>query len=111
MRVYDWDPIRAEHYGQRPHRPHKQAAHMTAPDQCCSNVRKFLPKRRPHVTQSGHEVSRIVLSLILEPSDGEDPNHKALMKALLKVFIADGTRDDLRPMLFDVELTMICLKC
>src|SRR5262249_24394360 len=20
MRVYDWDPIRAEHYGQRPHR-------------------------------------------------------------------------------------------
>jgi hypothetical protein len=30
----DWDPIRAEHYGQRPNRPHKQAAHMTAPDQC-----------------------------------------------------------------------------
>jgi hypothetical protein len=28
---------------------------MTAPDQCCSNVRKFLPRRRPHMTQSGHE--------------------------------------------------------
>jgi hypothetical protein len=27
---------------------------MTAPDQCCSNVRKFLPRRRPHMTQSGH---------------------------------------------------------
>ena len=26
---------------------------MTAPDQCCRNVRKFLPGRRPHVTQSG----------------------------------------------------------
>src|SRR5215475_2059583 len=23
-------------------------------DQCCSNVRKFLPRRRPHMTQSGH---------------------------------------------------------
>jgi len=29
---------------------------VTAPDQCCSNVRKFLPWRRPHVTQSGHQV-------------------------------------------------------
>ena len=28
----------------RPYRPHKQAGHMTAPDQCCSNVRKFLPR-------------------------------------------------------------------
>src|SRR5262249_10590953 len=27
---------------------------MTAPDQCCSSVRKFLPRRRPHMTQSGH---------------------------------------------------------
>src|SRR5262249_38949962 len=45
MRVYDWDPIRAEHYGQRPHRSHKQAAHMTAPDQChrlASTRRKLL---------------------------------------------------------------------
>jgi hypothetical protein len=32
----------------------KQAGHMTAPDQCCSCVRKFLPRRRPHMTQSGH---------------------------------------------------------
>src|SRR5262245_53334190 len=27
---------------------------MTAPDQCCSSVRKFLPRRRPHMTQRGH---------------------------------------------------------
>jgi hypothetical protein len=52
VRANDWDPIRAKHYGQRPHRPHKQAGHMTAPDQCCSNVRKFLPRRRPHMTHS-----------------------------------------------------------
>ncbi len=26
---------------------------MTAPDQCCRNVRKLLPRRRPHVTQYG----------------------------------------------------------
>ena len=25
---------------------------MTAPDQCCRNVKKFLPGRRPHVTLS-----------------------------------------------------------
>ena len=59
MRVYDWDPIRAEHYGQRLQLPHKQAGHVTAPDQCCRYVRKFLPRRRPHVTQSGHEQFRI----------------------------------------------------
>src|SRR5262249_54904971 len=34
--------------------PHKQAGHVTAPDQCCRYVRKFLPRRRPHVTHSGH---------------------------------------------------------
>src|SRR5262249_621477 len=28
---------------------------MTAPDQCCSSVRKFLPRRRPHMTHTGHE--------------------------------------------------------
>jgi Integrase core domain len=37
MRAFDWDLIRAEHYGQRLHRRTKQAGHMTAPDQCCSN--------------------------------------------------------------------------
>jgi transposase len=36
------------------HRPHQQAGHVTAPDQCCKNVRKFLPGRRPHVTQKRH---------------------------------------------------------
>src|SRR5215831_11377414 len=38
MRAFDWDPIRAEHYGQRLHRRTKQAGHMTAPDQCCSKI-------------------------------------------------------------------------
>src|SRR6516162_10357437 len=38
-------------------RPHKQAGHVTAPDQCCRDVRKFLPRRRPYVTQSGHGVA------------------------------------------------------
>jgi hypothetical protein len=54
VRANDWDPIRAEHSGQRLHRPHQQAGHVTAPDQCCRSVRKFLPRRRPHVTLSGH---------------------------------------------------------
>src|SRR6516165_10092105 len=36
------------------HPPHQQAGHVTAPDQCCRDVRKFLPRRRPHVTQSRH---------------------------------------------------------
>src|SRR5262244_725222 len=34
-----------------------RASGMTAPDQCCSNVKKFLPRRRPHVTQSGHHLA------------------------------------------------------
>jgi hypothetical protein len=35
--------------------PHQQAGHMTAPDQCCINVKKLLSmRRRPHMTQSGH---------------------------------------------------------
>jgi hypothetical protein len=33
-----------------PSAPHQQAGHVTAPDQCCRNVRKFLSGRRPHVT-------------------------------------------------------------
>jgi hypothetical protein len=32
-----------------------EAGHVTAPDQCCRNVRKFLPGRRPHVTISDVE--------------------------------------------------------
>jgi hypothetical protein len=32
---------------------------MTAPDQCCINVKKLLSiRRRPHMTQSGHEPGR-----------------------------------------------------
>src|SRR5262245_10132605 len=31
-------------------KPSCEAGHMTAPDQCCKNVRKFLPRRRrPHM--------------------------------------------------------------
>ena len=37
--------------GPAAHPPHQQAGHVTAPDQCCRYVRKFLPGRRPHVTQ------------------------------------------------------------
>src|SRR5436309_9196384 len=39
------DPRRA--LGPAAHPPHQQAGHVTAPDQCCSDVRKFLPRRRP----------------------------------------------------------------
>jgi hypothetical protein len=32
--------------------PHQQAGHMTAPDQCCINVKKLLSiRRRPHMTR------------------------------------------------------------
>src|SRR5262249_1834838 len=52
--------------------PHKQAGHMTAPDQCCSNVRKFLPRRRPHMTQSGHpklyDVPSVAVQNNVQPS-------------------------------------------
>jgi hypothetical protein len=33
--------------------PHQQAGHMTAPDQCCINVKKLLSmRRRPHMTDT-----------------------------------------------------------
>src|SRR5262245_27942637 len=35
--------------------PHQQAGHMTAPDQCCINVKKLLSiRRRPHMTRCCH---------------------------------------------------------
>jgi hypothetical protein len=35
--------------------PHQQAGHMTAPDQCCINVKKLLSiRRRPHMTHLRH---------------------------------------------------------
>ncbi len=46
--VFQVHEVDEEHYGRRPHRPHQQAGHVTAPDQCCRNVRKFLPGRPPH---------------------------------------------------------------
>jgi hypothetical protein len=39
---------------------------VTAPDQCCRNVRKFLPRRRPHVTQSEHRVDVAKLTLLTQ---------------------------------------------
>jgi len=42
VQANDWHLIRAEHWGQRPHLPHQQAGHVTAPDQCCRNVKKAL---------------------------------------------------------------------
>src|SRR5215831_12714270 len=56
MRAFDWDPIRAEHYGQRLHRRTKQAGHMTAPDQCCSNSESSC--------QGGFPVSALVVAMI-----------------------------------------------
>jgi hypothetical protein len=39
--------------------PHQQAGHMTAPDQCCINVKKLLSiRRRPHMTLGGHRRAR-----------------------------------------------------
>src|SRR6516165_10567976 len=44
------DPRRA--LGPAAIRAHQQAGHMTAPDQCCINVKKLLSiRRRPHMTQ------------------------------------------------------------
>jgi hypothetical protein len=42
--------------------PHQQAGHMTAPDQCCINVKKLLSiRRRPHMTQSGHWAAKFAV--------------------------------------------------
>src|SRR5262249_47079099 len=61
--------------GPAAHPPHQQAGHVTAPDQCCSNVKKFLPRRRPHVTQSGHaQALPISLSDPLRCPSGQEAN-------------------------------------
>src|SRR3954465_7640870 len=50
-RCREWDPIRAVHQGQRSSVPHKQAAHMTAPDRLAEPLNKTLAQRgRPHMT-------------------------------------------------------------
>src|SRR5215831_5656748 len=46
MRAFDWDPIRAEHYGQRLHRRTKQAGHMTHPTNAAA-TQKVLAKAAP----------------------------------------------------------------
>src|SRR5262249_49025745 len=46
---------------------------MTAPDQCCINVRKLLSiRRRPHMTHSGHSEASLDLPIGLShrPRDG-----------------------------------------
>jgi hypothetical protein len=40
------DPRRA--LGQRPSGPHQRAGHMTAPDQCCINVKKLCQSGAVH---------------------------------------------------------------
>ena len=56
MRAFDWDPIRAEHYGQRLHAAQTGRTHdRTRP--MLQQLRKFLARRcRPHMTQSEHPV-------------------------------------------------------
>jgi hypothetical protein len=51
---------------------------MTAPDQCCRNVRKLLPGRRPHVTHSDNLQPSITAlrkdhSIILSAMDQDKP--------------------------------------
>jgi pimeloyl-ACP methyl ester carboxylesterase len=70
--------------------PHQQAGHVTAPDQCCSYIRKFLPRRRPHVTHSG--LGRLMSDSVLTiPSD-----RKRLTKRIAKVPTHAGVHQDLR---------------
>jgi hypothetical protein len=64
-----WDPIRAEHSGQRPYLPHRQAGQVTEPDQCCGNVRKVLaraPSTRdlPRTSQANNAADVIVTYLV-----------------------------------------------
>ena len=54
-----WSLVSLEHHGRSPpctrpgSVPHQRAGHMTAPDQCCINVKKLLSiRRRPHMTHS-----------------------------------------------------------
>ena len=52
--------------------PHQQAGHMTAPDQCCINVKKLLSiRRRPHMTQSviGRPIFAVMRNAALDPAN------------------------------------------
>src|SRR5262249_21142531 len=71
--------------------PHKQAGHMTAPDQCCSSVRKFLPRRRPHMTQSGHDLLRRKSPLLTQSG------HGAPAGTYVKLSSVKHTEGDVRP--------------
>jgi hypothetical protein len=56
--------------------PHQQAGHMTAPDQCCINVKRLLSiRRRPHMTQSRHAIGRnTAVRLAAEPLHAMGPS-------------------------------------
>src|SRR6185437_8497898 len=74
MRAYDWDPIRAKHYGQRPHRPlqHRKKVLAKAPS-------THGPKR----TSRGHDVrtsfdayaasAHLLHSHLADSTQGEGP--------------------------------------
>src|SRR5215471_13611412 len=109
MRVYDWDPIRAEHYGQRLHRSHKQAGHMTAPDQCCRCVRKYLPRRRPHMTQSGHwsDRSDAMRSHGVPPTMGPHPYPVDRLRIGRKALLGSGSLIEGNHLLHDKGQTVL----
>ena len=58
-RAFDRDPIRGEHYGQRPcSAPHSKAGHMAAPTSSVQKVKNLLPTRsRPHMALSGRHLT------------------------------------------------------
>jgi len=65
--------------------PHQHAGHVTAPDQCCRNVKKLLQRRRPHVTKSRRRAVNVSCSatspLLLiqnEHHHRPDSNHLSL---------------------------------
>ena len=62
---------------------------MTAPDQCCSNVRKSLSRRRPHMTQSGHDLFKIYYGRSRNPEGLTQINASLELSDLL---IASKTR-------------------
>src|SRR5262249_22258207 len=78
MRAFDWDPIRAEHYGQRLHRRTKQAGHMTAPDQCCSNSESSCQGGAVHTCQGGAVPHREDVAARGLASNGEGALRKRL---------------------------------
>ena len=86
------DPRRA--LGPAAIQPHQQAGHMTAPDQSCSNVRKFLPRRRPHMTQSGHRFGVGHFSLLDPMTDNRSHGTSAVPEGYLVISDRSFERSD-----------------